>query len=67
MINMLLWLLLLCTKRGVRVALVDVYVALIIAGRRTFSQVPVNLQPAVEEELFVLGLGIDGKPLQQSI
>jgi hypothetical protein len=43
--------------------MVDVYVALIINGRRTFSQVPTILQPAVEAELAALGLGTDGKPL----
>ncbi len=64
MINMLLWLLFIFARGGVRMALVDVYVALIIAGRRKFEQVPVNLQPAVEAELSALGLGTDGKPLQ---
>ncbi|WP_274363825.1 CD1375 family protein [Paenibacillus thermotolerans] len=44
--------------------MVDVYVALIINGRRTFAQVPVSLQPAVEAELAALGLGTDGKPLE---
>lgn len=43
--------------------MVDIYVALIINGRRTFAQVPLNLQPAVEAELTALGLGTDGKPL----
>lgn len=42
---------------------VTVYTTLIIKGYKTFEQVPVNLQPAVEEELFQLGLGTDGKPL----
>jgi hypothetical protein len=43
--------------------MVDVYVALIINGRRTFEQVPVILQPSVAAELAALGLGTDGKPL----
>jgi hypothetical protein len=63
MMNVLLWLFLIFSKGGVFMALVDVYVALIIAGRRTFEQVPANLKPAVEEELTALGLGTDGKPL----
>lgn len=65
-VNMLLWLLFICTKGGIRMAIVDVYVALIIAGRRTFDQVPEVLKPAVEAELAALGLGTDGKPLQQN-
>lgn len=44
-------------------ALVDLYVALIIYGRRTFEQVPVVLQPTVRAELEALGLGTDGQPL----
>jgi hypothetical protein len=46
-------------------ALVTVYVTLIIKGYKTFQQVPVNLQPAVEAELAALGLGTDGKPLPE--
>lgn len=42
---------------------VTVYVTLIIKGYKTYEQVPVNLQPAVAEELAQLGLGTDGKPL----
>lgn len=44
---------------------VVVYCTLIINGRRTFDQVPVNLQPAVEAELASMGLGTDGKPLPE--
>lgn len=43
--------------------MVYIYCSLIINGRRTFESVPVNLQPAVKEELFFMGLGTDGKPL----
>jgi hypothetical protein len=43
--------------------MVYIYCSLIINNRRTFEQVPVNLQPAVEEELAIMGLGTDGKPL----
>lgn len=42
--------------------MVALYTALIIYGRRTFEQVPTNLQPVVKEELEALGLGTDGKP-----
>ncbi|SDI48755.1 hypothetical protein SAMN05421868_10710 [Paenibacillus naphthalenovorans] len=62
MVSLLLWLLNL--MKGGDTIMVDVYVALIINGRRTFSQVPVSLQPAVKVELEALGLGTDGKPLE---
>lgn len=42
--------------------LVAIYVALIVAGRRTFESVPANLQPAVKDDLEALGLGTDGRP-----
>ncbi|MEF2247756.1 CD1375 family protein [Paenibacillus sp. IITD108] len=44
-------------------AIVTVYVTLIIAGRRTYDQVPANLQADVQADLEAQGLGIDGKPL----
>lgn len=44
--------------------MVVVYCTLIIAGRRTFDQVPDNLKPAVEIELNAMGLGTDGKPIE---
>jgi hypothetical protein len=62
MISVLLRVFLFWLKGG-GTLMVDVYVALIINGRRTFSQVPTILQPAVEAELAALGLGSDGKPL----
>lgn len=43
--------------------MVAIYVALIVAGRRTYESVPVNLQPAVKADLEAIGLGTDGKPL----
>lgn len=43
--------------------MVDIYVALIIHGRRTFASVPASLQPAVKAELAALGLGENGQPL----
>ncbi len=44
-------------------AIVSVYVTLIIAGRRKFSQVPKNLQPAVKADLEAMGLDENGQPL----
>lgn len=43
--------------------MVDLYVILIINGRRTFTQVPVKFQPQVHEELVALGLDDNGNPL----
>ncbi|NBI31256.1 hypothetical protein ERL59_20225 [Chengkuizengella sp. YPA3-1-1] len=47
------------------VNMVDIYVALIIYGRRTFEQVPSILQSKVEEELTALSLNTDGTPVQE--
>ncbi|WP_212758513.1 CD1375 family protein [Paenibacillus sinopodophylli] len=44
--------------------LVTVTVTLIIAGRRTFAQVPASIRDAVEADLLALGFGTDGKPLE---
>ena len=44
--------------------MVEVYVTLIINGRRTFESVPSKLQNAVRERLEELGLDEDGKPLE---
>lgn len=49
-------------KGGITI-MVDVYVALIVNKRRTISQVPVHLQPAVLAELNALGLDGNGNPL----
>ena len=49
--------------KGWKNSMVDLYVALIINGRRTFAQVPKSLQPAVHDTLLSLGLGDDGKPI----
>lgn len=43
--------------------MVDLYVALIIAGRRAFKKVPKRFQKAVKEELAALGLDENGDPL----
>jgi hypothetical protein len=43
--------------------MVDLYVALIINGRRTFAQVPVKYQDAVRADLLALGLDENGNPI----
>lgn len=43
--------------------MVDMYVALIIAGRRTLTQVPVTFRHAVEADLLALGLDGNGNPI----
>ncbi|MED4783813.1 CD1375 family protein [Brevibacillus choshinensis] len=37
-----------------------IYVALIIAGRRTYENVPADLKPAVKADLEALGLSTEG-------
>lgn len=67
-VNVLLWLLLFCMRGGDAImAIVTVYVTLIIAGRRTYDQVPATLKTSVETELTALGLGTDGQPLQPAV
>ncbi len=44
--------------------MVDLYVALIIAGRRTIDKVPTKLRDAVLADLTALGLDGEGKPLE---
>ena len=44
--------------------MVDAYVALIMAGRRTFAQVMPKYQADVHADLFALGLDDYGYPLQ---
>lgn len=43
--------------------MVDMYVALILCGRRTFSQVPVKYQESVKADLLALGLDENGNPI----
>ena len=43
--------------------LIDLYVALIIAGRRTIDQVPERYRDAVIAELAALGLDENGNPV----
>ena len=47
-------------------AIVSVYVTLIVAGRRTFAQVPKNLQPAVKADLEAMGLDENGNPIVEA-
>lgn len=42
--------------------MVDLYVALIIAGRRTLAQVPARFRDAVLADLTALGLDEKGQP-----
>jgi hypothetical protein len=43
--------------------MVDMYVALVIAKRRTLSQVPLSFRAAVEADLLALGLDGNGDPI----
>ncbi|WKY44478.1 CD1375 family protein [Eubacteriaceae bacterium ES2] len=43
--------------------MVDMYIALILAGRRTLSQVPTKYQEAVSADLTALGLDENGNPI----
>lgn len=43
--------------------MVALYVALIVAGRRTIDQVPANLRSAVLEDLEALGIDGEGNPV----
>ena len=51
-------------KEVIIMAIVSVYVTLIVAGRRTFAQVPKNLQPAVKADLEAMGLDENGNPIE---
>jgi hypothetical protein len=44
--------------------MVALYVALIINGRRTFSQVPTKFKTAVKADLESLGLDENGNPVE---
>ena len=43
--------------------MIDMYVALVMAGRRMFAQVPVKYQDAVRADLLALGLDENGNPI----
>lgn len=45
--------------------MVDLYVALIIAGRRTFDRVPAKFKQAVKDTLTSLGLDENGNPIEE--
>ena len=45
--------------------MVDLYVALIIAGRRTFDRVPAKFKQAVKDTLAALGLDENGNPIEE--
>ena len=47
-----------------RYNMVDLYVALIIAGRRTIDQVPAKFREAVIADLNALGLDENGEPME---
>jgi hypothetical protein len=46
------------------ITMVDLYCALIIAGRRTFNQVPIRYQDAVRADLLALGLDENGNSIE---
>lgn len=46
------------------ISMVDLYVALIIAGRRTIAQVPDRYKDAVRADLLALGLDENGNPIE---
>ena len=48
---------------GCENTMVLVFVTLIVYGSKTFSQVPVSLQPAVRAELLTMGLDENGVPI----
>lgn len=51
-------------KREVfKMAMVTIYVTLIVAGRRTFDQVPKALKELVKADLEAMGLNEDGQPI----
>ena len=51
------------TRGGER--MVDMYVALVIAGRRNINTVPVKFQTDVQADLTALGLDGHGNPITQ--
>ena len=46
--------------------MVDLYIALIIAGRRTYDKVPAKFRTAVKKELMALGLDENGNPIEEA-
>ena len=56
----ILWLLF---TQGGKQKMVDLYCALIIAGRRTIDTVPARYKQAVAEQLAAVGLDENGNPV----
>ena len=50
-------------KEVFKMAMVTIYVSLIVAGRRTFDQVPKALKEVVKADLEAMGLNEDGQPI----
>ena len=48
-------------KEVIKMAMVTIYVTLIVAGRRTFNQVPKALKEAVKADLESIGLDENGQ------
>ena len=46
-----------------KMAMVTIYVTLIVAGRRTFDQVPKALKELVKADLEAMGLDENGHPI----
>lgn len=54
---------LIITKKG-KIIMVDLYCALIIAGKRTIATVPARYKNAVKEQLAAIGLDENGNHIQ---
>ena len=50
-------------REAFKMAMVTIYVTLIVAGRRTFDQVPKVLKELVKADLEAMGLNEDGQPI----
>ena len=50
-------------KEVIKMAMVTIYVTLIVAGRRTFNQVPKALKEVVKADLEAMGLDENGQPI----
>lgn len=50
-------------KEVIKMAMVTIYVTLIVAGRRTFDQVPKALKELVKADLEAMGLDENGQPI----
>ncbi|MEF3313338.1 CD1375 family protein [Paenibacillus sp. GYB004] len=62
MLRFLLWIFGFWKGGDMHMPMVTVTVALIIAGRRKFSDVPANIRDEVRADLLALGLDENGKP-----